>query len=189
MCLLSGWGYGIPSLLLQSLQYIGGFNNRTNSGILLQGIFRKPLYLATIAFFGATQEKYSLQFLQTKPETRKFTSFFSMISVQELRALWKINMEFPPGLSSENSFKPEFTDFFHIGNSFDFDMSLFFVNQATEISIFCDNFHKARPFHRQKMPVFGFFGFPEFSMSGNYRSETQTVFPKRPKVSAFYRRR
>jgi hypothetical protein len=150
MFFLSGWGYGIPSLLLQSLQYMGGFNNRTNSGILLQGIFRKPLYLATNAFFGATHEKYSPQFLHTKPETRKFTSFFSMISVQELRALWKINMEFPPGLSSQNFPKLEFTDIFQIGDGFCLYMILVSINQTTAVPVFCDNFHIILPFFRQE---------------------------------------
>ena len=153
MFFLSGWGYGIPSLLLQSLQYMGGFNNRTNSGILLQGIFRKPLYLATNAFFGATHEKYSPQFLHTKPETRKFTSFFSMISVQELRALWKINMEFPPGLSSQNFHKREFTDVFQIRDWFCFYTMPVSVNQGTTETVFCDDFHIILPFYRQQTPV------------------------------------
>ena len=188
MFFLSGWGYGIPSLLLQSLQYIGGFNNRTNSGILLQGIFRKPLYLATNAFFGATQEKYSLQFLHTKPETRKFTSFFSMISVQELRGLWKINMEFPPGLSSQDFHEPEFTDVSHVGINSGFCVMPVFINQGAGISVFCNN-HEILLSTGKSMPVCGFFPFPEFYRSGNYQSKTQTVFPKRLKVSAFYRRR
>jgi hypothetical protein len=85
-------------------------------------------------------------------------------------------MEFPPGLSSQNFHKPEFTDVFHVGINPGFYMMPVSVNQGAGIAVFCNN-HEILLSTGKRMPACGFFLFPEFYRSGNYRSETQTVFP------------